>query len=235
MEHDSRPFCFLVRDPNCTTVKAAKRRDDGALENATHENFLLSAESEAEQNGWIKSLRLNIDKNPFYALIKTKVSAVDVGGAPSPSFAGRPLEASALSINNAQEQSSTASPRKSLPQTETTEIESHHAAKRSSRDETDLFGIGKNSESDSDDDRSIGFETEQEVSLEAVDSADRLSFALLGKRPPPKTPSASPEKRSRSTAQNTPQKEGVQLSSNRLLPPGASENSDEESLDNVGV
>jgi hypothetical protein len=63
VEHAKKPYCFLLRDPNQSNVKSAKRTEDGNMETATHESFLLAAESEQEQREWIAALKANIDRH----------------------------------------------------------------------------------------------------------------------------------------------------------------------------
>jgi hypothetical protein len=98
VEFKGRPFCLLLRDPYQHTVKSAKKTEEGNMETATHESFLLAAESEQERTTWISALKAHIDRfgpsslaclparfslllfpfhrNPFYTLIKKKVANV---------------------------------------------------------------------------------------------------------------------------------------------------------------
>jgi hypothetical protein len=245
VEHDSRQFCFLIRDPHYPTVKAAKRRDDGTLENATHEHFLLSAESEAEQNGWIKSIRLNIDKNPFYTLIKTKVSALNIGGSSPPTTARVVHSPTSSSLEGATELDNMPNrpQRASSPQKRTPAIETAPAPIDSSEsDHQDLLDIGESSadSSRSSLDRSIVFDADH-VSLDTIDDGtERLSYALTGKRSSSKTSAAStPTKRTRTLS--SPVKPALnarlQQSTDQLLHSDvpSSSDSDEENLDSIGL
>eukprot|EP01122_Echinamoeba_exundans_P013239 TRINITY_DN573_c0_g4_i1.p1 TRINITY_DN573_c0_g4~~TRINITY_DN573_c0_g4_i1.p1 ORF type:complete len:763 (-),score=106.11 TRINITY_DN573_c0_g4_i1:16-2304(-) len=244
VEHESRSFCFLIRDPHYPTVKAAKRRDDGTLENATHEHFLLSAETEAEQNGWIKSLRLNIDKNPFYTLIKTKVSALNLGDSSPPT--SRSLHSptsSGIESSSEQERIPPRSQRSSSPLKRTPSIETAPAPLDSSEfDKEDLLSIGESSPPKRASlDRSIVFDADH-VPLEAIDEGtERISLALTGKRSGSKTSAATPTKRSGTQLLSSPVKPAasarLQQSTDQLLHSdvASSSDSDEERLDNIGL
>lgn len=70
-----KPYCFVIHDPMGGYVKSAKKRSDGSLEVSTHENFLLSAETEEERESWIESINSNILKNPYYQILKRRLSS----------------------------------------------------------------------------------------------------------------------------------------------------------------
>ena len=238
VEHESRPFCFLIRDPYRPTVKAAKRRDDGSLDTATHENFLLSAESEADQNGWIKSLRLNIDRNPFYTLIKTKVSALHLNDAAS-SVGAAVLHssASARPPSPTKRQSTDGTPRKGsfsgASGSASTSTPSRGARRSQSfaEEEQDLFSIDRPTHGMATDlESTVSYDDESDTEDLPVRSAadtprlGKLSQALeVGSTT---TATASPSKASPHKAQ--PSDSAVQLLDQ-------SSDSEIENLDNMGL
>lgn len=76
-EHTDRPFCFVIYDSLGSSVKSAKKRSDGSLETSTHENFLLSAESQKDQESWIECIRVNTSRDPYHTVIKSKLATIN--------------------------------------------------------------------------------------------------------------------------------------------------------------
>ncbi|XP_069765546.1 cytohesin-3-like isoform X3 [Narcine bancroftii] len=72
---DSRKLnCFDLYSPNSKghTIKACKTEADGRVVEGNHHFYRISAPSTEERDGWIKSIRASITRDPFYDMVAAR-------------------------------------------------------------------------------------------------------------------------------------------------------------------
>lgn len=65
-----KKYCFAVKALPNTQMKARKVKNGGTLKRGNHEEFLFSAESDADMDTWVQALLLTLERNAFYQAIK---------------------------------------------------------------------------------------------------------------------------------------------------------------------